>query len=102
MWTLFENNGDALRDYTHLSELGTNKNTLINVYQDADAGELTFEQIRRVLEHNKSSAKSIYFGTAESWIESLHQTMHWYRKERELLNRLYDDAVTKNRILLCT
>ena len=62
---------------------------------DADAGELTYTQLRRNI--TTDNDKSILFDGSNSWITALEQKMYWYRKPREILNQLYDDAVTSNK-----
>jgi len=95
LWSLWQGGGDVLRDYSYLNEVATHKDLKLNVLMDADAGELTYTQLRRnVL---TESDKTVLFEGANSWIHALEQKMHWYRKPREILNQLYDDAVTNNK-----
>ena len=91
LWAAWNASGDTLRDYSYLNSLVTHKNCIINCLMDADAADLTYNQLERNLRNDNDY--SILMENTGSWINALDQTMHFMRKPRQVANKIYDDAV---------
>lgn len=95
LWSAWNTNNDNIRDYSYLNSIVTHKDCIINCLMDADAADLTYTQLERNLRHNNDV--SMLMENTGSWIRALDQTMHWMKKPRQVLNQIYDDAITSNR-----
>ena len=96
LWASWDTSNDTLRDYSYLNSIATHPQCIINCLMDADAADLTYEQLYRNLQSEQDV--SILMENTGSWIKALDQTLHWWRKPRLVLNKIYDDAITENKM----